>query len=241
MEFVYENGHQERLPPTHLLTFKEVLMRKKSRILTLLLCGFVCLSGCGKNGIDTVDVSDSYYTQGDSSDLTSIPIDDNIETTLETENLNPPNCSIDDFAENIELNGIKLSLPCALESLKETLGDEYTFDNLKVETELGPNGEDWYYASIMYNNVEISRISYTLSEEVYSMSFYVEVCSLKINDVNISEIDKNLFIQKYGNPTYGEINDYVHSYFWKLNNCVMVTYDVENKDDTIWSIFICKL
>ena len=236
----------------------------KNRILSILaaIAIAVSLSACqsGETGQDIQSseaVSSTTASEAEQS-IAETTAPDNAEVIYETlAEGQERDWKIEDVLKNdLEIDGIPISLPCTVEELLNTLGDEYSVD----ESELVLSGVA-DVTSTYYTGEHVSLILYSHNEPTHTMTSIIcdsnnnlnvigffsgtDKCVISLKDLTIGS-SMNECLKKYGQPNKIKTDD--EKVYWlytdndcKLNICfennllVDVTYcgfiveDVENE------------
>ena len=174
----------------------------------------------------------------------------NIETLAEGEERD---YNIEDILKNdLEIDGIPISIPCTLNELLETLGDDYSVDYSQIESRFeGEEDTKSKYFTGEYLSVRLyykgentfcqlksiadpEKIDY---DTINIIGFYSGWHNgvVNLSDLHIGDsIDK--CIKKYGNPNEAYVNDDGSILIIYINNNCLMEFDVT--DDAIEQIFL---
>lgn len=251
-------------------------MRKK-RFISLLaaVCLTLSIVGCKQNDDvstgqeQTSAVSNSTIlpkvkeeeTESESeieSETTTAPqnAEINIETLAEGEERD---YNIEDILKNdLEIDGIPISIPCTLNELLETLGDNYSVDKSEIKDSFSrASKKDKVTKSKYFTGKFVTAyLDYKNGEEEYICGHFMTICDPKkfdfdtVNVIGYSEMggkltldglsagdDVDKFIEKYGKPNKINVGEESTGLIYEDDDC-RIAVMVENQNSNVINSFL---
>ena len=192
------------------------------------------------------------------SETTSAPQEAelDIETLAEGEERD---YNIEDILKNdLEINGIPISLPCTLNELLETLGDNYSVDKSDLKDSFNriskdkvtkskyftgkfltpfldyKNGEEEYICGQLVTILDSKKVNF----DSINVIGYMEVNCGKFNlDVFSAGDNVDKFIEKYGKPNKINVGEKFSGLIYKDDDCRIVV-DIRNQNSDVIESFM---
>lgn len=163
--------------------------------------------------------------------------------------------NIEDILKNdLEIDGIPISIPCTLNELLETLGDDYSVDKSAIKDSIS---RDKVTKSKYFTGEFVTvYLDYSNGEEEYICGHLMTICDPKkvdfdtVNIIGYSELSGKLslsgfsagdsidkYIEKYGKPNRINVGDKSTGLIYKDNDC-RIAVIVENQNSTIIDSFM---
>lgn len=191
------------------------------------------------------------------SETTSAPQEAelNIETLAEGEERD---YNIEDILKNdLEIEGIPISLPCTLNELLETLGDNYSVDKSEIKDSFSLAGKDKVTKSKYFMGKFVTAcLYYKNGEEEYICGHFMAICDPKkvdfdtVNVIGCSELSGKLslngfssgdnvdkYIEKYGKPNKINDGEKTTGLIYEDDDC-RVAVIVENQNSNVIDWFM---
>ena len=192
------------------------------------------------------------------AETTSVPQEAelDIETLAEGEERD---YNIEDILKNdLEINGIPISLPCTLNELLETLGDNYSVDKSELKDSFKRAGENKKVTKTKYftGKFVTGYIDYKNGDDEYICGHFYAICDTKkvdfdtVNVIGYSELsgklslngfsagdDVDKFIEKYGKPNKINVGEKFSGLIYKDDDCRIVV-DIRNQNSDIIESFM---
>ncbi|MCM1381900.1 MAG: hypothetical protein NC085_10990 [Muribaculaceae bacterium] len=231
------------------------------------VCMLFCVTGCTQNDVSTGQeettttagtilpkVKEEETESETVSETTSAPqnVEINIETLAEGEERD---YKIEDILKNnLEIDGIPVSIPCTLNELLEALGDDYSVDEEGMKDDINGevNIESKYFTGTniithLYFKGEDTGITLHMIADPEKIDFdtiNVIRCQISIMETSVQgvgglstgdSVDK--YLDKYGNPNEISVRRYFTSLIYRDNDGFIIV-DVDNDEKDI--IFLIR-
>ena len=199
------------------------------RVGVFVFVAVLVLSACGveKNPVEIEPPLSWVFDLGDSETLMVVAT----EATKEGEII-PPDWDLSELASDIELNGVKFSLPLSLEEFREVvskMGAELTV----IENE----DDEFVKADIVFNGDMTASVEYTKYSPTVFLIAGFDPVQLSVGDIKIGS-KKGEILEKYGLPNHGLGDAILHTYLWSDEQVLLLMYDINL--GTVEFIMICN-
>lgn len=244
-------------------------MLKKKRFLALLATVALVF---GTAGCQQSDVTAGQEQTSAVSSNTIIPKVDDEETESETTTASQNadinietlaageerDYNIEDILKNdLEIDGIPISIPCTLSKLLEILGDNYSVDKSDLKDSFNRSSDDKITKTKYFTGKFVSGfIYYKNGDDEYISGHFFAVCDNKkvdfdtVNVIGYSELSSKLtvdglsagddvdkFIEKYGNPNKINVGERSYGLIYESEDC-RIAVIVENQNINVIDSFM---
>lgn len=165
---------------------------------------------------------------------------------------------IEDILKNdLEINGIPISLPCTLNELLETLGDNYSVDKSALKDSFKRSSDDKITKTKYFTGKFVTGyIDYKNGDDEYICGNFFAICDTKkfdfdtVNIIGYSELrgklslngfsagdNVNKFIEKYGKPNKINVGEKTTGLIYEDDDC-RVAVIVENQNSNVIDSFM---